>query len=151
MSLGQVVCRPALLHQESWCDLAAGAGPGAPRSASTFISFSSPKPKSGRFTTHRSMGQLPNATELCWHLLGGEWVTFPSIFPWEGRVKMGLIGRRGVAWAVQSRRWGWRGWDEILHEVGRQSTHSFYPLSQLSQCNWHMVCHSSHYHQIHLA
>lgn len=28
MSLGQVVCRPALLHQESWCDLAAGAGPG---------------------------------------------------------------------------------------------------------------------------
>lgn len=30
MSLGRVVCRPALLHQESWCDLAAGAGPGAP-------------------------------------------------------------------------------------------------------------------------
>lgn len=29
MSLGWVVCRIALLHQESWCDLAAGAGPGA--------------------------------------------------------------------------------------------------------------------------
>lgn len=25
------------------------------------------------------------------------------------------------------------------------------PLSQLPQCDWHMVCHSSHYHQVHLA
>lgn len=58
MSLSQVVCRPALLHQEFWCDLAAGAGPWAPRSVtdSTLTSFSSPKPKSGRFATHRSMG-----------------------------------------------------------------------------------------------
>lgn len=37
---------------------------------------------------------------------------------------MDLIGRRGVAWAVQDRRWGWRNWEETLHEVERQSTHS---------------------------
>lgn len=46
-------------------------------------------------------------------------MAFPGIFPWEGRAKMGLIGRRRVVWAVQGGRWGWRGREETLHEVGR--------------------------------
>lgn len=34
---------------------------------------------------------------------------------------------------------------------GGRALMASYPLSQLPQCDWDMVCHSSYYHQVHLA
>lgn len=72
-----------------------------------------------------------------------------GIFPWEGRAGLVLMGWLGW-WCREEGEAGDAGTRLSMEQGGSMLTASC-PLSQLSKCDWHLVCHGSHYPQVHLA